>query len=560
MNAGRSRWLLGLLGLILVVGSGSVWFVSGQFSSIVQVLGLFGLLAVGAWLYADRAAIQAGTTAREVSVNAAAVLVVVLAGALALLVGGLTERWDQSFDLTRSGRYSLSERSRTVLGGLEQDVQIYALFRKGTPPQESFERLGDLMKGASGRVKIEQIDPLMLPARAAAVVQSTGQAEMDRLAESGTLILNVGTRRRRIESKFDEESIINAVVKLTRGEDTRVCWSVGHGERSPDDDQSVDGYGVTALRLEDRNFVITEQRILTSGVDRACKSLVIAGPVRDLTERELEAVAGYVVEGGQVLVLLDNPRMEQSETPALDADLLRYGIQVADDVIIENSPSNITLDEQNEPLMVYASSDFKVHPSLTGLPAGIAVRWPRSARAAPDFSGVEIREIISSSAQSWADLNWDPASETPPTADPDEPVAAVPFVVVSEIRDPLTLRVTPGATPATPDPASPAVLAASASLVPADLSPKPGGRVVVIGDADLGGNALTNALDNGNLILNMVSFLSGDEAQIGADPKQNETMVWTGFQFALVGLVGVVLVPGAAALAGAIVVLRRRFL
>ena len=47
---------------------------------------------------------------------------------------------------------------------------------------------------------------------------------------------------------------------------------------------------------------------------------------REITPAELEAVAGYVAEGGQVLVLLDNPLLEGVSTPSLVEDLDRYGI------------------------------------------------------------------------------------------------------------------------------------------------------------------------------------------------------------------------------------------
>ena len=83
---------------------------------------------------------------------------------------------------------------------------------------------------------------------------------------------------------------------------------------------------------------------------------------------------------------------------------------------------------------------------------------------------------------------------------------------------------------------------------------------MVIGDADLGGNALTSLLDNGDFLLGAVSFLVGEQDQLGADADDNETLTLSGVQFSLMALVGVLLVPGGAALAGIILLFRRRYL
>jgi hypothetical protein len=176
----------------------------------------------------------------------------------------------------------------------------------------------------------------------------------------------------------------------------------------------------------------------------------------------------------------------------------------------------------------------------------------------PDVEGVSVAPLLLASAASWGERNWDPASGAP-SPDPEERVGPLAFAAVADILEPGRLGVQPVAS-APPDPSLPAALSVTPSLVPPDWAPKPGGKVVVVGDADFGANALTSAVDNGAFLLNLVTWLAGDEAQLGADAQKHETMVWTGLQFALVGLVGVFLAPGAAALAGVVLVIRRRFL
>jgi ABC-type uncharacterized transport system involved in gliding motility auxiliary subunit len=87
-----------------------------------------------------------------------------------------------------------------------------------------------------------------------------------------------------------------------------------------------------------------------------------------------------------------------------------------------------------------------------------------------------------------------------------------------------------------------------------------GGRLVVIGDADFAGNALASLIDNGDLFLNTVHFLVGDEAQLGSDDREDAFLLLSTRQLAIVFLIGVLIVPGLAGLAGLWIVVRRRFL
>lgn len=83
---------------------------------------------------------------------------------------------------------------------------------------------------------------------------------------------------------------------------------------------------------------------------------------------------------------------------------------------------------------------------------------------------------------------------------------------------------------------------------------------MVLGDADVGGNALSPLMNNGDLLLGAIHFLLGEEEQLGSDEQVTEFVVLSSAQLALLFLIGVLIVPGAAAATGASLVIRRRFL
>lgn len=559
MSPLRHTWVLAVAGLLAVLLAGSIYWVTGQLGPAGQVFGVLGIAGLLAYGFLDREQIAAGASTREVFASASTAMVLVLGLVLAVLLGSLANRYDQTADLTRDGRFSLSERAGSVLDGLDRPVEIYGLFREGAPERTAFDRIAEPFAKRSANVTYIPIDPLAEPARVRALLKDTGNADLDRVAQSGAILLLSGDRRRRIESGFDQTRLTNAIVKLVAGDDRRVCWSVGQNERDPDDDQTVEGYGALVLRLEDRNVTISPKRLFTAGVDRACDALIIAGPRADFAPRTLEAIAAYVAEGGQVLMLLDNPLLEDTRTPTLDEDLARYGIAVADDVIFEMSPDHAVGTDQGDTLFLYGPPDFKEHPILRGLPQGVAVRWPRSVQASNERPGVEVRNLIHTTDRSWADRNVDPTGSEQPTPDDGEQLGPVAFMVLAEVLDPSVLEVAATA-PAPAADTDVGFAPPSASLVPTDLQPEAGGRVMVLGDADVGGNALSPLMNNGDLLLGAIHFLLGEEEQLGSDEQVTEFVVLSSAQLALLFLIGVLIVPGAAAATGASLVIRRRFL
>lgn len=538
MRALQHSWILGVVGAACAMIAGSVYFVTGELGPAGQVFGVLGVAGLLGYGLLDRDRIAAGASTREALASASAGAVIALALVGSVLAVALVSGWDQTHDLTRDGRFTLSSRSRSLVESFQEPVQIYAFFQPNSPQGKSFDRLGKLYASASDNLTYHQIDPIRQPSKVRALLTDTGNEALDRIADSGAVLIVMGDRNRRIESGFDQTRITNALAKINSGEDHRICWSVGHGERGPDDDQTARGYGSLALRLEDRNAVIIEQRLFAAGVDPSCNMLVIAGPTQDFQPRSLQALARYLAGGGQVLLLLDSPLTEGADTPALDTELERYGLLLAPDVIIERDPNHFASLDTTDVLSLYTPRQFKPHPILDSLPVGLAVRWPRSVRAADETpTGIAVREMVASTQRSWADLNFDPTRPEATQPDPDELQGPVPLMAIAEILTPESLQI-PGE----------------------DIEIEAGGRLLVVGDADLGANDLSSLWNNGDFFLSAVSYLVGDEDQIGADQADNEYLLVSATQLALLLLIGVLLVPGGAAITGGALVIRRRFL
>ncbi len=546
----RWSWLFGLAGLFALIVYGSLWFVTGEPGAPwVAPWGIAAGLLLALYGFLDRELLVAGASSRAFRYGSGATAMVVLAGAVGVAAFALAERHDTRFELTRDQRFTLSDRSRTLARELPVEVEVTAFFRHNSPEQTRFRTLIEGYQNHTDRLTVTFVDPLRQPRLA---------DQFTITSDHGTVILQAGDARQRLEARFDEEAVTHALTRLLAGEDHEICWSTGHGEVDPDDDRSPSGLGVVVLKLEDQNYTVRRINVLTEGIARDCDALVVARPTSDWLAVEREALAVYLAEGGRVFALL-----EPGTVPLLAADLERYGVLVGDDVVIDPSPRSRMMGVDDPAFLVLSQRDMALHPITEPLSAVVILAIARSVRGDPLVGDTTVHELLQASEDSWGETTFDlddPAAMRP---DPDaDLIGDVPLAVAVEILDPEVVEVgRPGEPVADVEEAAVFDPEAIAGAVPADFAPQPGGRLVVIGDADFASNQLVMLGNNQDLFLNSLAWLVEEEAQLGAGPTpEGDFLTLTGIEEALLWLVTLFLVPGSAIALAVLVTIRRRFL
>jgi hypothetical protein len=257
--------------------------------------------------------------------------------------------------------------------------------------------------------------------------------------------------------------------------------------------------------------------------------------------------------------------------PELAADLARYGVLVGDDLLVDTDPKNQLMGVNDPAVAVLSEENFATHPITRNLGAAVVMPLVRSTRFDREREGLEGEELLRAGPTAWGETSWREQAIGPD--DGVDLVGDVPVMVAVRITDPSVIPVARKVAPeplgtsdaATPPPA-PAPLAPAlgvegdpARAVPADLTPKEGGRLVVSGDSDFAANATMLLGNNADLFLNTVAWLVGEDEQIGARPPAAETLTITDLGQGILCLTSVVLVPVAAALLALLALLRRRW-
>ena len=518
----RWAWVFGLSGALALLGGASLWWAFGSIEGRPQTLLVGGAVLLLLYALFDREQLGETVQTRSFVHGGSSAILVALAVAAAVSGYALAKKHDHTWDLTRERSFTLSDHTVRVLEGLEEPVEVMAFFRKDAQALKELSNLLDRMREHTDQLDVQYIDPLRKPRLA---------EEHDITSERGTVILRrPDGKTQRLDVEHTEEVLIQKLVLLESQVEHRICWALGHGEPDPDDEFNDRGLGVAVIELEELNYQVTRQMMPTTGIDPACEALVVARPNLDWNEQELELLAAYLGGGGRVLMLL-----EPDASPVLAEELERYGMRLRPDVVLDNNRENQLMGVDDPTVVVLHGPNLLSHPITANLAAAVVLPIARSVEPIGDAEGLRAQAVIQTSFQAWGEIGDGGPTQMPTPTPGLELVGEVPVMAVSVVQDPSVLQVEAE-----------------------EFTAKPGGRLVVIGDADFAANGYIQLGNNRDLWLNAIAWLVEEEDQIGERPEPGEAMALDNLSAAFLCLISVVFVPGGVGALALVTWWRRR--
>jgi ABC-type uncharacterized transport system involved in gliding motility auxiliary subunit len=488
--------IVGWLGTALVLAAVAVRFLKPELQQVWNGLAMAGLGCVLVYLlsqWREIVAVFAGRSAKYGALSAASVLLV-----LAILVGVnyIASRQNKRWDLTAGGVFSLSDQTRKILSGLKEPVQLY-VFDKNDRFQRFRDRL-DTYTYVTPQVKVEYVD----------VDQNPARARQFEIQQYGTVVAEYKGRRERVTTD-SEQDITNAIIKAVEGQQKKVYFVQGHGEKDPTSSDERVGYNTISAALGRDNFQV-EKLVLAQQqeVPQDGAVVVIAGPTNDYLQPELEALRRYLNKGGKVLLMLDPPEGPTQPTPGLLALAKEWGFEVGDNIVVDVSGVGQLLGAG--PSMPVAAN-YPPHAItdrfsvLTGYPLARSV-----TPASGGTNGRTPQTFVETSAQSWAEADL-------------KGISAGQRVALDEAAGDKRGPVSIAAAVSIDAPEQPA--AAAADQKPdtgAQDRPKAQTRFVVFGDSDFAANEFLGISGNRDLFLNSVNWLAQQENLIAIRPRDAE--------------------------------------
>ena len=440
------------------------------------------------------------------ALGSAALSAAALAGILAIAYL-FAARHPARADFTRDHRFGLTPETERVLAALPSDIDVLSFYREGDDARTPMKDLLDEYAAQSKRFRYRFVDP----------DRSPGLARENDVRSYGTTVVRAGARRSTIFTA-SESQVTGAIVRATRESAQTLGVVTGHGEAGL---ASAEKEGLSELRdaLERSRIGAREVLLAREPIDPVVfAAVLVAGPAKDLLPNERAALRAYLDAGGGLVALID-----QGEFPELEALLAEEGIGLGDEIVVDR-------------LSQVFGADYLV-PVVSSYPASAITRDFRLATFFPIARPVSLLDAA------------------PPGAEGEEVVATGPGSwAESDVTHLLEDR------KAVLDPARDRAGPIAIAVLRERPAGKARARIVVFGDSDFANNANFLRSGNGDLLQNAIAWTMGDEEPASVRPRDfaAEPLVLSNRQGAVLFWGPVVAIPAAAALLGAIVVVRRR--
>ena len=501
---------------------------------------------------------------------AGVILVILLVG----IVNYFGWKYHERFDWTASRLYTLSEKSESVLGTLDREVEAIVLMDTGDDLYDPVTELLARYDAASPRFTVRLVDAQKNLMEAQQLVD---RFELSRL---GVVILDSDSGRRVVDAadlaEYDysgmqmgqapqmlgfkgESAFTSALLDMMESRKPKILFTVGHGELELDD---FSPRGMSALRdlLGKDNFDMEEWRLLGQGaVPKEADLIVIAGPTSTFVEPEVALLRSHLESGGRLLVMMD-PTLADSGLvqTGLEGLLADFGATVGDNIVVD--PANPLPFFGAETIFIGSYGDHVITRPLDQAQLPVIVPLGRSVSALLT-PGLEIVELLRTSGEGWGEtdlVNLDRVELG--DADLAGPVALGVAVELSPqeadaAQDPAEPAEGEGSEPAGPtDQAEPSADGPDAA------AEEQGMRLVVIGDSDLASNGQMQNAPNATFIANAMNWLVERENLVTIPSKKPEQvrLSLTGGQLRGVTWTVLVLLPGLALAMGVFVYRKRR--
>ncbi len=437
------------------------------------------------------------------------VFVALFVGIIGLL-GWLSTQYVYQADWTSGSRNTVTADTRELLAGLTDSVAITAFAREDELLRKQIQTLVARYQRFKPDITLEFVNPDTAPER----------VRVENITIDGELAVSYQGRSENIQ-RLSEQQLTNALLRLSRQDDRWVVFLTGHGERDPFGEANHD-LGLFGKELERKGLKVQRINPAENTIPGNTHLLVIAGPRVALLPGAVEQVRSWVANGGNLLWLA-----EPGKPAGLEPLAEQLGIAFLPGVVVDATTQMLGIDNPSF-VVVTAYPNHDVTRDL-----GVITVFPEAAALEiSPVDGLEATPLLTTATRSWTEIG-ELSGEIRFDADSDERAGPLDIgVVISTVAD---------------SDDEPEETAGSQ-------------RIVVVGDGDFLSNTYLGNGGNLDLGLNLVHWLSHDEAFINIQMKTapDTTLELGRISQVVIGLGSLIGLPVLLLITGLVIWLRRR--
>ncbi len=389
------------------------------------------------------------------------VAVLIIVGLINFIIGNYNWR----FDLTENQLFTLAPQSQEIIQNLEQPLTVWVFDSEIDLPTIA---LLENYRNYSNNFQFKVVDPEIEIGLAEKFrVQSPrGLAEVYLESQDQKKLVAIINKNQ--GQTLSESQLTNAIANLKRNRNPYIYFLQGHGE--PELDRVEGGFTQAISELEDRGYLVAPLNLATSKkIPDNADVIAIAKPLRTLFPQEITALQNYLNDGGNLLLML-LPNNDSGLAPILD----NYGIKLDNRLIIDFSNQESII---NFGYGVSLITNYGEHPITKNFGDGLSVFPESRPLKIIEQENIEAVPFIISSENTWAESNL--AEEE------------ITFNSQEDIPGPLNIAI-----------------ALTRKRSESDS------KMVIFGNGTFATNGWFQQQLNGDIFLNSIAWLTGEEEQI----------------------------------------------
>ena len=482
-----------LIGLALCVAGIVLGSVAAQWSWISIALLSIGIILIVIWvtLISRNKSRFWGKHTTQIGTNAliSTTAVIIILGSINFLAIRQGIRWD----LSENQIYTLSPQSQVIVQNLDRPLKVWVFDRN---PNIVTETLLENYQRYGNNFQFEIIDPEI----------EIGLAEKFRVQSLGEIYLEYGDRQQRIKPRptalganLTESQLTNAIEKIKRGRTATIYFLQGQGEPSLEPVEG--GLSQVAQSLEDKGYKVKTVNLATRAtIPDDAEAIVIAGATRKLFPAEVKILQQFLNNGGDMLLML-----APNTQVGLASILQDWGIELDDRLIIDASGAGNILNLGPAAPII---DRYGNHPITQSFGNGISIFPESRPLKIIDRADITQTPLVVSREKTWAESNL---SQEKIDFNPNEDISG-PFNIAIALSRTKPTR----------------------------------SRMVVFGSSTFATNGWFEQQLNGDLLLNSINWLIGEDAEtLSIRPKEqtNRRLNITPFQAAALVWLALIIVP-----------------
>jgi ABC-type uncharacterized transport system involved in gliding motility auxiliary subunit len=292
---------------------------------------------------------------RITAIVSVVVLVLVVLG-LNVLVSVLDNKLNLHVDMSEQQFYSITDMTKQILNGLDQDVYVYTLYNTGNEDT----RVTELMRSYaaySDRFHYENVDLTTNPGFTTAF-----DPEGKGISSSSMIVTDSSYTLYKVFTVFElysidatgtyvygfnaESRVSSAIVYIQTGVTYTIKLLSGHSEFTKDDLSEL----VVALNGLNYEVGTYDSTISTETLDPKYDLLMVVSPAEDLSDTEYENIKKFLESGGNAIFMMDYVLFDSTtgytqiildNLDNFNSLLMTYGLSVNKDYIIGGDSSKL---------------------------------------------------------------------------------------------------------------------------------------------------------------------------------------------------------------------------